>query len=299
MKVIEYTPNRLILHDRSVLQYWRIGCLYTLGVTAFFAIIASPFTMIIPSFAWKFLTEEIMATLTCTRTQSSQDMCQLVRVRRIGKEIINIPVNDLQSATVITKTVFVKKKFQQKETSYSYYYVLFNKKWGSIRFTLHEFNNEDEQKSHASKINYFIHNQNENYLSIEQKFMQPNWTFIQVFWLMIFSLPGLAMVAFILTIMFLAMLYALRITTCTFDKTTGMMTLKHQALRKIFDSIVIQCSLEEIKDIQIKTFSGKGNSWKIELILEQSKAISLNWMETPDREEKLIAAECIRQFLNL
>lgn len=299
MKVIEYTPNKLILHDRSVLQYWRIGCLYTLGVTAFFAIIASPFTMIIPSFAWKFFTEEIMATLTCTRTQSSQDMCQLVRERRIGKEIINIPVNDFQSATVITKKFLVRKKFEQKETASLSYYVLFKKKWGSIRFTLHEFNNEDEQKSHASKINYFIHNQNENYLRIEQKFVQPNWTFMQVFWLIIFSLPGLAMVAFILAIMFLAMLYALRITTCTFDKTTGMMTLKHEALRKIFDSIVIQCSLEEIKDIQIKAFSGKGNSWKIELILEHSKTISLNWMKTPHREEKLTAAECIRQFLNL
>ncbi|MBD2679690.1 MULTISPECIES: hypothetical protein [Nostoc] len=122
---------------------------------------------------------------------------------------------------------------------------------------------------------------------------------MQVFWLIIFSLPGLAIVAFILTIMFLAMLYALRITTCTFDKTTGIMTVKHEALRKTFDSVIIQCSIEEIKDIQIKAFYGRGNSWKIELILEHSKIISLNWMETPDREEKLTAAQCIRQFLNL
>lgn len=78
MNVIEYTASRLVLYDRSVLKYWRVGCLYTLGVTAFFAIIASPLTMVIPSLAWNFLTEELMATLTCTRTQSSQNMCQLV-----------------------------------------------------------------------------------------------------------------------------------------------------------------------------------------------------------------------------
>ncbi|WP_218776808.1 hypothetical protein [Nostoc sp. T09] len=180
-----------------------------------------------------------------------------------------------------------------------YYYVSLNNKWGSIRLTQHEFNNEKEQKNHAAKINHFIHNSNEQYLNLQQKFKQEKLTFMSIFFLVIVSICGLIIIAVPLTIMSFAMLYALRGTTCTFDKVAGMMILKHEALRNTFEPIVIQCPIEEITDIQIKAFYGRGNTWKIELILEKSPPISLNWMETPDKQEKIAAADCIRKFLNL
>lgn len=300
MDVLEHTVTRLTLQDRTVLSYWRVACLYTLGTAVVFGILAGPFTLFGAIGIKQVLTHERKATLTCygatspeqKRPEISPETCQLVRFRLIGRNVITIPLSDLQSAVLQSGSRYLNRQ----AGNVSYYWVELNTKNGPIRLTEDDLDEREQQVAIATQINAFIKTPNE-LLQIEQKGRGLEWVLI-----ILFVPLSLMPILFPLCLMSILSLYLLRSTRCTFDKTLGTLTVEHQALKlkgiEFFSNILIQHSLEEITAVQVDAFKGNAKFWNLVVVLNTGQRISLIWMPTPGKEEKQVMAHRIRQFLD-
>lgn len=295
MDVLEQTSIRLSFQDRTVLSYWRVACLYTLGTAVVFGILAAPFTSFGLRSIWLVLTHEQMATLTCDRTDSPPGRCQLVRSRFVGREVITFPLRDLQNATVQSKSRFLNRQAGRV----TYYRVLLNTQTGSIRLTVDNLSNRAEQQTLATQINTFINSPAKPFLKVQQKGSTLDW-----FVILVFVPLSLMPILVPLVIMFPVSLYLLRSTICTLDKALGTITVEHQGLKtfgnkELFDSKIIQHSIEEIAEVQVEAFPGNERYWNLVAVLKTGKRLPLIWMATPGKEQKQAMANRIRRFLNL
>ena len=221
-----------------------------------------------------------------------------MRERFVGREVITIPLSDLQNATVQSESTYLNRQAGRV----AYYWVLLNTQTGSIRLTVDNLSNRVQQQAIATQINTFIKSQSERSLRVQQKGMELNWFAILVV-VPLSLMPVLAP----LIIMSLASLYMLRSTTCTLDKALGTITVEHQGLKTFdnkefkgfFDKIIIQHSIEEIAEVQVEALPGNNRYWNLVAVLKTGKRLPLIWMATPGKEEKQAMANHIRQFLNL
>lgn len=293
MDVLEQTSIRLSFQDRTPLSYWRAMCFYALGTAIVFGILSAPLTFFGLGGIWLVLSHEQKATLTCDRRQSPPGRCQLVRSRFVGREVITIPLRDLQNATVQSQSRYLNRQAGRV----AYYWVLLNTQTGSIRLNVDDLSNRIEQEVTATQINTFIKNPGQPFLKVQQKGMGLDW-FALVF-IPISLIPVLAP----LILMPLVLLSCGNIT-CTLDKVLGTITVKIPAVKmfgniEFFKSIVIQRSIEEIAEVQVEAFRGNERYWNLVAVLKTGKRLPLTGIPTPGKEDKQAMANRIRRFLNL
>ncbi|HEY9762970.1 MAG TPA: hypothetical protein V6D07_10615 [Trichocoleus sp.] len=300
MEVLEHTATRLTLQDKTVLGYWRVACLYTLGTAVVFGILAAPFTMFGLIGIHQVLSYERKITLTCagtdaltqTRPQIPPRTCQLVRDRLFGQRVTTIPLDSLNAAIVKSSS----HTFQRGGTV-AFYSVQLETKKGPIQFTQSDSHESARQDAIASQINTFIKSPNQP-LQIEQEGKDPDWILI-----ILFVPLSLVPILVPLLIMSVASLYLLRSAHCTFDKTSETITIEYSAIsiagKSFFGSIRNQHALEEITAVQVDPFQGNSKYWNLVVLLKSGKRMSLTWLPTPGKEEKQVMAHRIRQFLNL
>ncbi|HEY9881796.1 MAG TPA: hypothetical protein V6D29_25320 [Leptolyngbyaceae cyanobacterium] len=300
MEVLEHTATRLTLQDKTVLSYWRVACLYTLGTAVVFGILAAPFTLFGLVGIHQVLTHERKVILTCVGTNAPQQTqpqipprtCQLVRHRLLGQSVTTIPLDTLEAAVVRSSS----HTFQRGGTV-AFYSVQLETQKGPVQFTQNDAKESGRQDAIASEINTFIKNPNQP-LQIEQEGQGIDWI-VFILFVPLSLLPILVP----LLIMSVASLYLLRSAHCTLDKTSETITIEYSAIRiagrSFFGSIRSQHALEEITAIQVDPFQGNSKYWSLVVVLKSGKRISLTWMPTPGKEEKQVMAHRIRQFLDL
>lgn len=88
------------------------------------------------------------------------------------------------------------------------------------------------------------------------------------------------------------------ISTCTFDKERGLMSLKHRSLRR---TQVTERMLQEIEQVEVteEKDSEGDKTYTLRLNLKSGEHIPLSIVFTTKKKVYQKRAECIRQFLNL
>lgn len=300
MEVLEHTASRLTLRDKTVLGYWRLACLYTLGTVVLFGILAAPFTLFGLIGIHQVLTHERKVTLTCvgtdtpeqTRPQIPPRTCQLVRHRLLRQGVTTIPLDTLEAAVVKSSSHTFKRG-----GTVAFYSVQLETPKGPIQFTQNDAKESGRQDAIASEINLFLKHPNQP-LQIEQEGQGVDWI---VF--ILFVPLSLLPILIPLLILSVASLYLLRSAHCTLDKTSGTITTDYPAIkiagRSFFGSIHSQDPLEDITAVKVDPFRANSKYWNLVVVLKSGKRISLTWLPTPGKEEKQVMARRIRRFLNL
>lgn len=162
-----------------------------------------------------------IATFTCQRQSPNGGICELRKFGLAGFRQ-TIPLNTIHGSIVLSN-------FSGRSTSYHLFILS-----GATEIEFPSFSSKDKKEAIASQINTFLRSPNQHFLKISQDDRLSGLVFGSLF------------LAFSLTILLLS----IEVLTCSFDKNSGLMTLRQ---RNFLVNNILQKTITNIHSINIES----------------------------------------------
>lgn len=259
MKIVQQTPNQLLLRELQVLSH-------------VFSLI---FGVVFTAVGLFFIALPNVTTLTCNRTEPTQGSCKLLASGLLASEVREIPISILQGAKV-------DESRSSKSTTYGVVLLTIT---GEVPFTFYSNFDKGKKQAIASRINDFVKIPGETSLAVKQDDRWISYLFGGTF----------AAIGIFFAFGFVV---APVVKTWLFDKTLGSFTLKQQGLfgTKIIEYQIREIADVQVEEW---TNSKGTIYYKVSIVLVSGDRLPLTLYSSSGKKSKQKTASCIRKFLNL